>query len=89
MEGREEVAQRLQNIPRLQQQIVRLQEEIQTLENALQELNPEERLVAEFLLVSPERGNVQRLCEILEVEQSSIYRRKEQVLEKIARTIYN
>ncbi len=89
MEGREEVAGRLQNMAQLRQQITRLRKELEILENALQELNPEERLVAEFLLVSPERGNVQRLCEILEVEQSSIYRRKGQVLEKIAKTIYN
>ena len=85
--GREDAAKRLQNMEQVRQRVVQMQKELKILGNALQELNPEERLVAEFLLVNPQRGNVQRLCEILQVEQSSIYRRRERVLEKIANAI--
>ena len=79
--GKEDVAERLKNLEQTRQ-------ELEALEKALGELNPEERLVAEFLLVHPERKNVQRLCEILGVEQSSVYRRKQRVLQKIAEAIF-
>lgn len=80
MGRKEDVAERLQNMGQVRQELERL-------ERALGELSPEERLVAEYLLISPVRGNVQRLCEILQVEQSSIYRKKEKVLQKIAEAI--
>ena len=82
MQRKEQVAQKLKNMEQTRR-------ELEYLETALGELSPEERLVAEYLLISPERGKVRRLCEILQVEQSSVYRRREKVLEKIARSIWN
>ena len=80
--GKEGVAERLKNMDAVRK-------ELEALEKALGELNPEERLVAEFLLISPQKGNAQRLCEILGVEHSSVYRKREKVLEKIAKGIMN
>ena len=82
MQRKEQVAQKLKNMEQTRR-------ELEYRETALGELSPEERLVAEYLLISPERGKVRRLCEILQVEQSSVYRRREKVLEKIARSIWN
>ena len=82
MNRREVVAEKLKNMEALRK-------ELAALEEALGELNPEERLVAEFLIISPQKGNAQRLCEILGVEQSSVYRRRKRVLEKIAKAILN
>ena len=81
MGNREEVAEKLRNMGQLRQ-------ELEALERALGELNPEERLVAEYMLISPERGNIRRLGQLLGVEQSSVYRRRERVLEKIAQALY-
>ena len=74
------VAQKLKNMEQTRQELV-------ALEKALGELNPEERLVAEFLVISPQKGNAQRLCEILGVEQSSVYRKRERVLGKLAKIL--
>lgn len=80
MQRKEAVARKLKNMEQTRR-------ELEMLEKALGELNPEERLVAEFLLISPEKGNVQRLCQMLGVEQSSMYRRRDRVMEKIAKAI--
>ena len=83
-----EVLKRFRELDGLRQQLESLQKQVEILEGALQVLSPEERLVAEYLLISPEKGNVQRLCGMLNVEQSSVYRRRDHVLEKIARALY-
>ena len=84
---KQEVIKKLKALEGLRQSAQSIQKQIEILEGALQVLSPEERLVAEFLLISPEKGNVQRLCEMLCVEQSSIYRRRERVLEKLAKVL--
>lgn len=61
-----------------------LRQRVRNLEQAMQVLNPEERLVAERLFIHPAKGNVQILCQELEVEQSTVYRRRESVLKKLA-----
>lgn len=57
---------------------------VQTTEQAIQVLTPEERLVVDRLYIHPEKGAVQALCELLELEPSSIYRRKDRAVEKLA-----
>ncbi len=64
-----------------------LRQRVQNLEQAMQVLTPEERLVAERLFVHPAKGNVQVLCQELGVEQSSVYRRREAALEKLAQVM--
>ena len=72
----------------LRQSLKRTRQQVQLLEEALQVLTPEERIVAELMLICPQRGNVQRLCEILQVEQSSVYRRRDRVLKKAAIALF-
>ena len=61
-----------------------LRQRVWNLEQAMQVLTPEERLVAERLFIHPAKGNVQVLCQELGVEQSSVYRRRETALKKLA-----
>lgn len=81
MDRKKDVVLRLRGLDAMRQAV-------QTVEGALQVLTPEERLVAQLLLISPQKGNVQRLCEMLCVEQSSVYRRRERVLEKLEGVLF-
>ena len=81
MTAAKQTLSRLQNLESQRRQL-------QATEEALQELTPEERLVAQLLFLAPQRGNVERLCELLQVEQSSIYRRRQSVLNKLTRILY-
>ncbi len=83
MEQKKLVQMRLNRLDGLRQSLQSVQKELDILEGALQVLNPEERLVAEQLFIYPDKGNVQRLCQILGVEQSSVYRRRDKVLQKV------
>lgn len=56
---------------------------VQNLDNALSLLTPEERLVANLVLLYPKRNNIQLVCQHLHVEQSTAYRRRRQVLQKL------
>lgn len=77
---KKEVVQRLRELEGLRQRV-------QTVEEALQVLNPEERLVIQMTLICPQKGNAQRLCELLSVEQSSVYRRRDRALEKLEQVL--
>ena len=66
----------------------RLQLELQQLQQAMQILTPEERLVVQMLVVSPEKNAADKLCEILGVERSSVYRRRERALRKLGEVLY-
>ncbi len=72
--------QRLKNMEAMRQELARL-------EQALQVLTPEERLVVDRLVVHPVKGNAQVLCELLALEQSSVYRRKDRALRKLDREL--
>ena len=73
--------------PELLRQLERLETAriaVQNLDHALSALTPEERLVANLLFLYPRRGNIQEVCRLLHVEQATAYRRRKQVLQKIA-----
>ena len=69
-------------------QLDALRRRVRETEQAMAVLSPEERLVAERLFVHPYKGNVQVLCQELELEKSSIYRRREAVLQKLMNTMF-
>ena len=77
-----------QDTAQLRKAFVQAQLWVDAVEQALQVLSPEERLVADWLLIYPDKGNVQRLCSMLGVEQSTVYRRRARVLEKLAAALY-
>ena len=57
-------------------------------ERGLQALNDEERQVLQRLYLYPEKGAIDRLCEELCLEQSSVYRRRDQALEHFTIAMY-
>ena len=61
---------------------------VRTLEVAMEGLTPEERIVLDRFYVRPKPGYIQELCQLLQVEQSTVYRRKNQALQKLEETIY-
>ena len=77
MEQKKEIVRRLQNLDGLRQAV-------QSMEGALQVLTPEERLVVQMMCICPEKNAAQKLCGLLCVEQSSVYRRRDRALEKLA-----
>ena len=57
-------------------------------ERALKSLTREEKLILHRLYICPEKGAVDRLCEELGLEQSSIYRRRDRALQRFAVALY-
>ncbi len=61
---------------------------LQITDRALAALTPEEKLILHRFYVYPERGGVDRLCDQLQVEQSSIYRKRDKALRKFTYALY-
>lgn len=61
---------------------------VDTTEGALSVLAPEEKLVLDRMYIHPEKGVVNRLCGELGVEQSSIYRRRDDALYRFTMALY-
>ena len=59
-----------------------------TADRGLLALSQEERLILQRLYLYPERGAVERLCSELGVEQSSIYRKRDQALHRFTVAMY-
>lgn len=59
-----------------------------TADRGLAALTPEERLVLQRLYLYPERGALDRLCSELGVEQSSVYRKRDQALHRFTLALY-
>lgn len=57
-------------------------------ERALSCLSGEEKHILHRLYISPEKGGIQRLCQELGVEQSSVYRRRDRALQHFATALY-
>lgn len=61
---------------------------LQSVSRALAALTPEEKLVLYRMHMYPEKGNVDRLCEELRLEKSSVYRRRKRALRKFTIALY-
>ena len=58
-------------------------------QRGLQVLTPAERLILEQLYVYPGgKGTVQRLCQMLQVESSSVYRYRDRALRKFSQAVF-
>ena len=55
---------------------------------ALQTLNQEERLILDRFYINAAKGNLDRLCDELCLEQSAVYRRKDAALRKFTIALY-
>ena len=76
-----------QEVIRRLERMESLQLELQMLQQAMQVLTPEERLVVQMLVIAPERNAADKLCQLLEVERSSVYRRRERALKKLGEVL--
>ena len=57
-------------------------------DRGLMALSEDERLVLQRLYLYPEQGAIDKLCQELGVEQSSIYRKRDQALEQFTKAMY-
>lgn len=57
-------------------------------DRALAALLPDEKLILQRLYLHPEKGALERLCNELGVEQSSIYRKRDQALQRFTVALY-
>ncbi len=55
---------------------------------ALGVLTPEEKLVLQRFYIYPEKGSVERLCDELGVESSSVYRKRDKALRHFTVALY-
>ena len=61
--------------------------EVRMLETAMQVLTPEERLVLQMMVIAPEKGAAERLCQTLQLEKSSVYRYRARAVEKVEKAL--
>lgn len=61
---------------------------VSTTEKALSVLSDEERTILTQMYVTPQKGAVNALCEALGMEQSSIYRKRDQALYRFTVALY-
>lgn len=61
---------------------------VKTVDRALECLRPDEKKILHRLYIYPERGAIERLCNELGVESSSIYRRRDQALQTFTLALY-
>ena len=57
--------------------------EMDTIEKALERLNKNERLIVDAMLIAPVPDALDMLCETMNVETATVYRRRRSALEKL------
>lgn len=60
---------------------------IDQLQRGLSSLTEEERLILEWMYINPKKGVTMALCEELEVEVATVYRRRNKAIEKLTRAM--
>ncbi len=61
---------------------------VSTTDRALGALTPEEKLILYRMYICPERNALERLCGELGVEQSTVYRKRDQALHRFTMAFY-
>lgn len=64
-----------------------LYRQLEEMETMLQVLSPQERLVLDRMVIRPREKAAEQLCQMLEIEKSSVYRRKDRALNKLGRML--
>lgn len=72
----------------LQTTLARSRQWLQVVNLALQQLTRQERQLLERLYIHTEQGGVERLCKELDIEKSTLYRRRDQALLNFTRLLY-
>ena len=73
--------------PGLQSRLAKVSCRLRQMDRALAVLTPESRLVLQLLDISRVRGNVARVCELLNCENSTVYRRRDKALRQFAQAL--
>lgn len=61
---------------------------VSRVDRGLAALEEDERLVLQMLYILPAKGNIERLCEQLCMEQASIYRKRDKALRRFTLVMY-
>lgn len=61
---------------------------VSRVDRGLAALDEDERLVLQMLYIVPAKGNIERLCEQLCMEQASIYRKRDKALRRFTLVMY-
>lgn len=88
--SRQEDAQ-INNIVRrqeLEQTLSQVRQWLSVADRGLMALEEDQRLVLQRLYLYPQKGAVERLCAELGMEQSSVYRKRDQALHRFTAAIY-
>lgn len=60
----------------------------QQVEEALSTLSSEDRTILQMVDICPARGNLEKLCNMLSCETSTIYRRRNSALEQVYHQLF-
>lgn len=72
----------------LEQTLKQVRQWLSVTDRALLALNEDERLILQRLYLYPQKGAIDRLCNELGLEQSSVYRKRDQALNRFTVAIY-
>ncbi len=72
----------------LEQQLRETREYVSGMEEALSALTREEQLILDRFYINPLSGGADRLCEELNLERSTVYRRKERALRRFTMALF-
>lgn len=72
----------------LQRNLDRVKLWIEFMEKGLNILDQDERLVLDRFFIHPAKGNIDRLCGELFIEQSQVYKRRDRALRKFTIALY-
>lgn len=64
-------------------QLSQMRLQVERIERALELLNEDERNIVATLFIHPQRNGIDNLCEMLEVERTTVYRRRNKTLKKL------
>lgn len=78
----------LVSLQQLRQRREQTEQWVKTTDTALSALTPEEKLVLHRLYIQPQRNNVDRLCQELDTERSSVYRKRDAALYRFTLALY-
>ena len=78
----------LQRLEELERQLAYTRAWLAAMDGALSALTPEEKLVLHRLFICPGKGNAERLCEELNAERSSVYRKRDAALTRFTTALY-
>ena len=61
---------------------------LRIVDGALATLSPEERFILDRMYIHRHKGNVERVCDELKIEKTSVYRRRDAALRKFTISMY-